>query len=78
LLKVTAVEAFLVGIVGTLIAVYVSRAHGHNAFLVIVFFVALIFFGCNAVLEPASTSLHLLSMAIGLTALGVLFETTEE
>ena len=74
----SAVEALLVGIVGTLVAVYVSRERRHNAFLVILFFVALIFFGCNAVLDPASTSLHYLSMAIGLTALGVLFGTTEE
>jgi hypothetical protein len=45
---------------------------------VIAFFVALIFFGCNAALRQGSASLHLLSMAIGLTALAVLFGEAEE
>ena len=74
----SAIEALLVGIVGTLVAVYVCRERGHNAFLVIVFFVAVIFFGCNASLEPGSVSLHLLSLAIGLTALAVLLGEAEE
>jgi hypothetical protein len=78
LFKVDAVEALLAGIVGTLIAIFVWRERGHNALLVIAFFVALIFFGCYAALGPASASLHLLSMAIGLTALAVLVGKAEE
>ena len=65
-------EALLVGIVGTLIAVYICRERGHNAFPVITFFLALIFFGGFATFGSAGASLHLYSLAVGLTALAVI------
>jgi hypothetical protein len=65
------VEAFLVGIVGALVAVYVLQdlRRTHNPFLLIAFFVALIFFGADAALGPVTLSRHFLAAAIGLTAL---------
>jgi hypothetical protein len=78
LFKVSALEALLAGIVGTLATVYICRERGHHVLLAVAFFVALIFLGCRAAFEPASASLHLLSAAIGLTALALLFGKAEE
>ena len=66
------VEAYLVAIVGTLVAIYVLqglRIRTYNAFSLIAFFVALIFFGADAAPGPITPTRHFLAAAIGFTAL---------
>jgi hypothetical protein len=65
------VEAVLVGIVGTLVAVYVLQdlRRARHPFSIIAFFVGLIFFGVDVALGPVTQSRHFLAAATGLTGL---------
>jgi ascorbate-specific PTS system EIIC-type component UlaA len=74
-------EAFLVGIVGTLVAVYVLRdlrEPTHDPFSLIAFFVALIFYGTDAAVGPITQSRHFLAAAISLTALTLILGRAKE